>query len=184
MKKLFFLFLAFNGLLIFGQNQPPKMPKYKAKNAAGIFYYDAVEAAKKIKLKKEEKISVFSKIIKNYNNDIKNISFLNGPKLNDVELTINSVGEQAFKNPDLRSKIRKMIEDTVIPVRDSVLKKETNLNKKLEEVLSSKQLKKWLRYQTSQKNKLIPKPPQNNQSRNNGGMMQRNRMGGMGRRRF
>jgi len=79
MRKLFFLFLAFNGLLIFGQNQPPKMPKYKAKNAAGIFYYDAVEAAKKIKLKKEEKISVFSKIIKNYNNDIKNISFLNGP---------------------------------------------------------------------------------------------------------
>jgi len=77
-----------------------------------------------------------------------------------------------------------MIEDTVIPVRDSVLKKEKNLNKKLEEVLSSKQLKKWLRYQTSQKNKLIPKPPQNNQSRNNGGMMQRNRMGGMGRRRF
>ena len=176
MRKLFFLFLAFNGLLIFGQNQPPKMPKYKAKNAAGIFYYDAVEAAKKIKLKKEEKISVFS--------NIKNISFLNGPKLNDVELTINSVGEQAFKNPDLRSKIRKMIEDTVIPVRDSVLKKEKNLNKKLEEVLSSKQLKKWLRYQTSQKNKLIPKPPQNNQSRNNGGMMQRNRMGGMGRRRF
>jgi len=52
MRKLFFLFLAFNGLLIFGQNQPPKMPKYKAKNAAGIFYYDAVEAAKKIKLKK------------------------------------------------------------------------------------------------------------------------------------
>lgn len=186
MKNSLFIVFFLVSAFCFSQNEPPKMPKYVSKDVAGIFYYDINEAFDKIKLKNEAKKASASKIIRNYNDEVKKISFLNTPKLAEVDLTVNSIGEQAFRDRDLANKIRKVIEENVAPVRDSVLAKEKILNKDLEGILSSKQYKKWLRYQRSEKEKLLPKAPQNNQRQNNGGMMQRNMrgMGGMGGRRF
>lgn len=186
MKYSFFTLFFLIAAVGFSQNEPPKMPKYVSKNAAGIFYYDINDAFDKIKLKDDEKKASASKVIRNYNDEVKKISFLNTPKLAEVDLTVNSIGEQAFRDRDLANQVRKMIEETVVPVRDSVIAKEKILNTDLEKILSSKQYKKWLRYQRSEKEKLLPKAPQNNQQQNNGGMMQRNMrgMGGMGGRRF
>lgn len=186
MKYRIFILFFMISFVGFSQSEPPKMPKYVSKNAAGIFYYNINDTYDKLKLKDETKKSLVSKIIRNYNDEIKKISFLNTPKLAEVDLTVNSVGEQAFRDRDLANKVRKMIEESVMPVRDSVIAKEKKLNTELESVLSAKQYKKWLRYQRSEKEKLLPKAPQNNQQQNNGGMMQRNMrgMGGMGGRRF
>lgn len=187
MKNFFLITFLCVGFSIFGQNEPPKMPKYVAKNAAGIFFYNIIEATEKVKFKSNEKdvIPVFTKELKNYNSIIKKISFLNTPKLMEVELTINSMGEQIYKNQDLADRVKGMITEVVLPVRDSVLNKEEALNKKMETILSKRSFKRWIRYQNKQKEKLIPEQPQNNQNRatNNSMMMRRNRMG-MGGRRF
>jgi hypothetical protein len=53
MNKLIGLTLLLLSLTVTAQ-EPPKMPKYVAKNAANIFYYDLVETPKKIKVKKEK----------------------------------------------------------------------------------------------------------------------------------
>ncbi len=182
MKKIFFIATLFLSFSLFSQGQAPKMPKYNAKNVVGLFYYDVTEAVEKVKVKKDETKTSFSRSIRNYNSKIKDISFLNSPKLNEVDLTINSIGEQAFTDIDLRNKVRKIIEDTVVPLRDSVLKIEKSLNSELEKILNKKQNKKWLRYQRSQKEKLLPKVPQNNQAPVNNGMMMRNQGFGNGRR--
>lgn len=183
MKQAVLIVFLLSSCLGFTQ-EPPKMPKYNAKNAAGIFYYDDVEASKKIKLKKDDKKLAFSKAIRNYNSKIKDISFLNTPKLNETDLTVNAIGEQAFRDRDLASRVRKIIEENVMPVRDSVLKNEKVLNTKLESLLNKKQYKKWLRYQRNEKEKLLPERPKTNQRPVNNGMMRRNRMGGLGGRRF
>lgn len=186
MKRLVFILVFCVGFIGLAQN-PPKMPKYNAKNAAGIFYYDAVDASKKIKLKKKDVKANFNKELRVYNGKIKELSFLNTPKLNGVDLTVNTIGEQAFRNPDLADTVRKAISNNVMPVRDSVIKYEKELNTSLETVLNKKQYKKWIKYQKGEKRKLLPEAPKQNNNNLNNNMMNRNRMrgmGGLGGRRF
>jgi len=55
MKKTLIVLLLIQGLLLNAQ-QPPKMLKYNATNAANIFYYQVDEVIDKVKIKnsKEE----------------------------------------------------------------------------------------------------------------------------------
>lgn len=175
MKNFIFKISLLTFFCSFSQGQTPKIPKYNAKNVVGLFYYNVNEAIEKVKLKKDETISSFTKSLRNYNSKIKDISFLNTPKLAEVDLTLNSIGEQAMTDIDLRNKARKIIETTVVPLRDSVLSLEKKLNTELEKILNKKQNKKWLRYQKNEKEKLLPKLPQSNQNNNNNQMMMRNR---------
>lgn len=188
MKRIFFVVVLSISVFGFAQDAP-KMPKYNAKNAAGIFYYNVLEATEKIKVKKEDKKASFSKELRAYNSKIKEISFLNMPKLNGTDLTVNSIGEMAFRDADLAEKVRKAITDNVLPVRDSVLKSETKLNENLKKILSKKQYKKWEKYQRAKKRELLPEAPKNNQMMNNNNSMMNSRrrmnnMGGLGGRRF
>lgn len=186
MKRVVLILVLCIGYVGFAQN-PPKMPKYNAKNAAGIFYYDAIEATKKIKLKKKDVKANFNKALRVYNGKIKELSFLNTPKLNGVDLTVNSIGEKAFTDSDLAEKVRNAILENVTPVRDSVIKYEKELNTSLETVLNKKQLKKWMKYQRGEKRKLLPEAPKQNNNAMNNSIMNRNRMrgmGGVGGRRF
>ncbi len=182
MKNSLLLILFCLSFAAFSQNEPPKLPKYNAKNAAGIFYYNILEAEDKIKLKKDERKVPFSKALRKYNNKIKDISFLNSTNLNDVDLTVNSNRTKAFKDPEIANKLRKIIVEKVAPVKDSIEKVEKVLNGELKTFLSKRQFKRWLRYQRSQKEKLQPERPQNNQNRNgpNNSMMRRRGMGGLG----
>jgi len=166
------------------QNQQPKMLEYKAKNIVGIFYYNLEEVASKIKVKKDDTKNKVAKELRDYNNKVKDIEFLNSVKLTEVETVVNNLGPQARTNADIRGRIRKLIETTIPPVRDSVFAREKVLNTNMEGILSVKQYKKWIKYQKNKRESLLPKPPTPNRSRNiqNNGRFG-NRMG-MGRRRF
>ncbi len=166
------------------QNQQPKMLEYKAKNIVGIFYYNLEEVASKIKVKKDDTKNKVAKELRDYNNKVKDIEFLNSVKLTEVETVVNNLGPQARTNADIRARIRKLIETTIPPVRDSVFAREKVLNTNMEGILSVKQYKKWIKYQKNKRESLLPKPPTPNRSRNiqNNGRFG-NRMG-MGRRRF
>ncbi|MFK8060042.1 MAG: hypothetical protein AB8B78_08130 [Polaribacter sp.] len=144
--------------------EAPKMPKYNAKNSANIFYYNYSEIPKKIKLKDDVKKNKTNSNLTIYNDKIKNIAFLNFSQLQELELTINSLGKQLYTNRDLAEMVREKIKKTILPIRDSVAVYEKTLNDSLKIFLSKKQFKKWLKYQRAVKKELQPKPPKGNNS--------------------
>ena len=159
MKKIVILLFLVQTFFAFSQ-EPPKMLKYNAKNSANIFYYDLEEAPVKMKIKNDALKNKALKHLRNYNYKVKDISFLNSAKLYELEVLVNTMGPQVRTNRDLGLKIRKQIETTILPIRDTIATFEKKLNLDLEGILSSKQYKKWLKYQTKVKRELIPKPPQ------------------------
>ena len=179
MKKTVLLLLVFQSFLLNAQ-EPPKMLKYNAKNAANIFYYNIDKIPKKIKVKSEALKKITTKELRNYNSKIKNISFLNFQELRELEVLVNTIGEQSRTNPDLRRRLRKNIELVILPIRDSVAKFEETVNSAFENVFSKKQYKKWIKYQKNVKRELLPKRPRNTSARPPSNGMGR---GGRGRNR-
>ena len=163
MKKLLIIVALFINYFSFAQ-EAPEFPKYNAKNAASIFYYNFSEVPKKIKVKDDVTKSKTFEALRSYNNKIKKISFLNTPKLQELELTVNSLGKQLYSNRDLAEKVRKKVEITIFPIRDSITLHEKVLNDDLKSFLSKKQFKKWIKYQKLEKRNLLPKPPKRESS--------------------
>ena len=182
MKKTLIGFFLLINYFSFAQ-EAPEFPKYNAKNAATIFYYNFSEVPKKIKVKKDITKNKTIAALRSYNDKIKKISFLNTPKLKEIELTINSLGKQLYSDRDLAERVRKKVELTVFPVRDSVAVHERVLNESLKSFLSKRQYKKWLKYQRTEKRNLIPKPPRREAAPPQSMNRSRNRQG-MGGRRF
>jgi hypothetical protein len=184
MKKLLIILALFINYFSFSQ-EAPEFPKYVAKNAANIFYYNYAEVPEEIKVKDDVTKNKTFASLRLYNTKIKKISFLHTPKLQELELTINSLGTQLYSNRELAEKISKRVETTVLPIRDSIVVHEKALNDDLKSFLSKRQFKKWLKYQRSEKRKMLPKapkrqaaPPSNmNNNRRRGGQ-------GMGGRRY
>ena len=171
-------------------NQKKEPKKFNAENIAGIFYYDTKEVIKKLKIKDDKKKYSVSKFLKNYNSDIREISFSNSEKLKALNVFVDSNrkkrGPQAFdddnddedsdkKGDGMREKIDKIIR----PIRNQVHEKEIKLNDNLESILSEKQFGKWIKYQKNLKDKLRPKKPNNQRKSRNG--QQRMNNGGMRR---
>ncbi|CAI8327371.1 MAG: Uncharacterised protein [Polaribacter sp. SA4-10] len=164
MKKTVIVLLVLQSFLLNAQ-EPPKMIKYDAKNAANLFYYQIDEIPKKIKVKSNELKKITTKELRAYNSKIKNISFLNFQQLRELQTLVNSIGEQARTNPDLNRKLRKNIEIVILPIRDSVKKFEEKLNGVFKVAFSKKQYKKWIKYQKNVKRELLPKRPRNRSAR-------------------
>ena len=181
MKKTLIILVLFISSISFGQ-EAPEFPKYNANNAAKIFYYNFSEVPKKIKVKDEILKNKTIKVIRVYNDKIKKISFLKTPKLQEIQLTVNSLGNQLYSNRDLAEKVRAKVEKTILPIRDSITVHEKTLNDNLKSFLSKKQFKKWLKYQRAEKRKLIPKRPSNNSAPPQN--MSRRNGQGMGGRRY
>ena len=176
MKKIVIIFLVFQSFLLNAQ-EPPKMLKYNAKNAANIFYYQINEIPKKIKVKSEDLKKNIIKELRTYNSKVKNISFLNFQELRELEVLVNSTGEQSRTNLELRRNLRKRIETVILPIRDSISKFEETINISFETILSKKQYKKWIKYQKNVKRELLPKRPRNTSARPPTNRMNRRRGG-------
>ena len=183
MKKPLIIVLLSISYFSFAQDMP-EFPKYNAKNAANIFYYNFSEVPEEIKVKDNVTKSKTLKSLRFYNDYIKKISFLHTPKLQELELTINALGKQLYSNRELAAKVTKQVETTILPIRDSIAIHERTLNNNLKSFLSKRQFKKWLKYQKAEKRKLLPEQPkrQNNPPTN----MNRRRRNeqGMGGRRY
>ena len=132
-----------------------EIKKFKASDVAGIFYYDTEKVVKKLKVKKEEKQSLITKALRNYNFKIKEILFLNSEKFSDLDVLVNSMPKG--KDNDARLELREKVEEIIRPIRDSVHENEKELNLILKDLLSEKQFKKWLKYQKNKKESLKPK---------------------------
>ena len=201
MKNIFIvliIFLTFNlyaqplggggGRRSQGQNpqseQSQEVKKFSASDAAGLFYYDIEKVVKKIKVKDEKSQYAVKKALRNYNFRIKEILFLNSENLSGLDLVISSLPKPSKEERNQSSEDksaenndrRKIIGNIIGPIRKEVKIHERELNQILEDILSEKQQKKWLKYQKSKKESLLPKKTQNrgNQnSRQSGGQRQR-----------
>jgi hypothetical protein len=201
MKNIFLVLITFLTFNLFGQppgggggrgqqgqrqqsEQAQEVKRFSARDAAGLFYYDVEKVIKKIKVKDEKKQYQVKKALRNYNFKVKEILFLNSEKLSDLDSVMSSLPKPSKKERNQSSKDnseentdrRKIIGNIIGPIRDEVHMHEAELNEMLEGTLSEKQQKKWLKYQKSKKESLVPKKPQNrgNQnSRQSGGQRQR-----------
>lgn len=159
MKKYIYLFIMLQNYFIFSQGNS-KPVKFDTKKTAKLFYYNINEVKEKVKVKKDIVLKQTNKALREYNDKIKNISFLNFNKIKELDLLVNSSQKLVRSNPDLRLKIRKQINETVYPIRDSIKVNEDKLNNKLKNILSSKQYKRWLKHQKKIKSKLLPQKPE------------------------
>lgn len=120
MKKILFIFSVLWGLSFYAQppngnrrsseqnEQTEKPVKFSASNVAGVFYYDIDRVIKKIKVKEDVLKDKVSKVLRNYNNQIKNISFLNSKKISDLDLIANStsLGNEREEKKGVREKVK------------------------------------------------------------------------------
>lgn len=184
MKKIIFVLVVLQSMFFYaqqmgqGQGQgagDQKPPKFNASDVSGIFYYEIDEVISKIKVKDEEKEYLVSKALRKYNDKIKEISFLNSKNFEQIDILVNAMLKSSQEKPKgLEEKEKVDVKGILDKVRKEVRSNEEKLNKALEEILSSKQNKKWLKYQKKKKKSLLPKRP----SARNGSS--RGSMGGRG----
>jgi hypothetical protein len=183
MKKALIIVVLFISCFSFAQ-EAPEFPEYKAKNAANIFYYNFSEVPEEIKVKKDITKNKTINLLRLYNDKIKKISFLNSLKLQELEVTINSLGKRLYTDRALASKVTKSVETTISPIRDSIDVHEKTLNDNLKSFLSKRQFRKWLKYQKAEKRKLLPEQPKRQNTAPPAMNRRRGNQQGMGGRRY
>ena len=176
MKKSLLLIALFQTVFIAAQ-----APEFIGNNVAGIFYYNVEDAINKTKVKKEKNKIKFTAALRKYNAKVKKVSFLNSFKLKELELLVNTANKNINSlEDDAKRDLSIRVQEVILPIRDSLAASEKILNASLENFLSSKQQKKWKKYQRSEKMKLIPQP-KNTQNNTPPPMQNRN---GRNNRRF
>lgn len=160
-----------------GQNNKEKPREFKARKAAGIFYYDVDKVVKKIKIKREILQSNIKEYLREYNDKVKNIALLNSEKFEQLnELMKNnrpSRNQNSYENNEDETdesvvNIRKKVGYVIRPVKKEIRTLELELNANMEAVLSEKQFAKWMKHQKLKKDKLNPKKQQNTSRGNRG----------------
>jgi hypothetical protein len=179
MKKILFILVTFLTVNLFAQppggarrkqgqkpktDQTKKIKKFSSSDVAGVFYYDIEKVIKKLKVKNEKKKYSIEKALKNYNFKVKEISFLNSEKFTDFDLVLDAASKTNDRKGTMA--MRKKVVEVIRPIRDSIYANEKELNKTLENLLSEKQQKKWLKHQKKKKQSLQPPRPQNKNSKN------------------
>ncbi|MBP0902567.1 hypothetical protein ACFSKN_02965 [Mariniflexile gromovii] len=161
-----------------GMQQQEEMPEFNATQVAGIFKYDAEEAMKKSKIKKDKNlIQNVSRAIGTYNIKMDEIALLNKDNFDTLNVYVNTTlkskrgqrGNQQMggdnnsreRYTDTKDDPKALINAKIQPAKDAVKKAEQNLNKTLEALLSEKQYGKWLKYQEKTKEEKQPKTASN-----------------------
>jgi len=175
MKRILFLILVIQASLFYGQQggeERPKPPKFSASDRCGIIYFESEEVAENIKVKPDtDRFYDMAKALRNYNNKVKEVAFLNSNNFKELDLMINealnATGEPKKEDldPKVIEKKRKKSEElfkTLPETRKKIIKYAIALNEKLKVVLKEKQYKKWLKYQKKKRKSLIPERPNAN----------------------
>jgi len=182
MKPILFSFLLI--IILFFPTEiisQQKAPDVNPELMSGIIIYDADEAIKKLKIKKEPLKASTVKAISLYNKEIHEIKTFNyitfnnlkslvTKKFNDIQLT-----KDYRSMEDFRLKVSEMID----PIKEKVKAQKTILNETLEKELSAKQYKNWIKFQKSEFKKLQPKAPERPQQ-NYSSQRRQNSYGGYG----
>lgn len=140
------------------QQKAPE-PDFNIERYIGIVNYDIEKAAKKssIKLSSTEG-KEFSKALTEYNKDIKDITRINSFVLKSTKDLVDNFQKTVIATGDNSSqkKVMTTMGENLKPLSETIKKEDLLLDKKLKNLLSEKQYKKWLKY-NKKIYKFIPK---------------------------
>lgn len=161
MKKIFQKMNRRNAILlllfsIVGQSLLAQMqrrgmspPEFNAIEKARIIKYDIEKVIKKLKITEDSIINDVSNHIATYNKEMNNLLFLHSKTLADLETEFDRNVKIAIQNRDRSqmSGVKNKIKQIIPPIRNEVSEHEKVLNEALENILTEKQNKKWMKYQ-------------------------------------
>lgn len=158
-----------------GQSGNREIKEIKAADMAGIYYYDVRKVIKKLKVKDDKLKASLTKALMDYNFKVKEIALLNADNFKALDILLKSRrssrrmpsesnDDQTNNQDDFRQTMGKIIR----PIRTKLNDNELILNEIFQNLLSEKQNKKWLKYQISEKEKLMPQRPDRNNRNQNG----------------
>ena len=174
MKKYIFLLLIFTSFITYSQfggmrnqrqRQMPQTPQqapepdFKVEKYIGIIIYDIEKAAKKTGVKlSSDKGKKFSGLLTKYNKEVKDIRRINSFTLRSTKEMVENYQKKVAKTGDLTDqvKVQKKLADNLKPISETLKVEDEDLSKKLKEILTTKQYKKWLKYNRKQ-GKFLPK---------------------------
>ena len=123
--------------------------KYEIEKYLGIVIYDIERAAKKSKIKRSStKGKKFSSILTAYNKEIKAIRRINSFTLRSTKEMVESFQKNSQKTGDAtgQRRVQETMRASLKPITDILETKDLVLDKKIRELLSAKQYKKWIKY--------------------------------------
>jgi hypothetical protein len=178
MKKIILLILIFNAFTAKAQfgagqmngqrqsqrdmtqtQQKPPEPNFEVEKYLGIVVYDIEKAAKKsgIKLTSPEG-KQFSKILTDYNKDIKGITRINSFLLRSTKEMIENYQKSIMQSRDYsrQTEIMKQMNQNLEPISKTLKEEDKKLDASIKNLLSEKQYNKWIKY-NKKINKIFPK---------------------------
>ncbi|PWG05888.1 hypothetical protein [Polaribacter aquimarinus] len=173
MKNLFILFILVftivsqaqmrnNGVRQNGLPQvhdaPPK-PNFQVEKQVGIVIYDVKKAVKKSGVKLSSKTGkTFSKTLESYNKSINDIKRINSFLLKSTKVMVESFQKKAIKTGDFseQPRVYKKVQENLKPITETLKAEDKKLDKKVKNLLSKKQYKKWIKF-NKKLNKIFPK---------------------------
>ena len=148
-----------------------KPPEFKPNEVAGLIIYDL----KKVSIKEgSAEGKKATKAIRTYNKSIRDLERINTFSLNELKVVYNTAIKEIIDNRDYSkmTAAQKYIKTVLDPIKSESFKKDSILNVQLKEILSKKQLKKWVKFSNKVKQRSVPKnfrknrnPPANTRRR-------------------
>lgn len=128
---------------------------------AGFMYYDAEKVIKETKAKTKEEKESITLIITEYNSTLKEAEKSNKLFLDSTTLTTLEREKKAIASKDFKAMMesKKYLAKKLEPIRKENFEIEKVLLSTMEEKLTEKTHKKWLKYFENNKEKLLPKKP-------------------------
>jgi len=162
------------------QSQAQSMMKFDVEKMAGLAPYDEDKVLKKIKVKKEPKVSQVRALLRDYNKSIENIKLKHHQRIEETKNFVRTKRAEAQQNRDfeMMQVVRQEAQERLEPVREEVRAQQKVLNQKMKELLSKRQYKKWKKYLKKRK-KSASSNSSNNSSMRGRGMRQGGGGGGM-----
>jgi len=141
------------------QQKAPK-PDFPVEKYVGIIIYDIEKAAKKsgVKLSSKEG-KTFSSFLYNYNKNTKDVRRINGFVLKSTKQMVDNYQSAVMKTGDFsnQAKVMKKMQENLKPIGEIIKKEDLVFDKKIKELLSKKQYKKWIKY-NRKLGKVFPTP--------------------------
>lgn len=128
-------------------------PDFNAKKAAGLITYELGEVINKLKIDELGSRVEIGKALKVYNTKVDELSFANAEAFQELEDEFDRNVQIAMQRRD-RSQmdgVKAKIQQVIPPVRKQILAEEQVLNEMMAGILTEKQNKKWLKYQSQRK---------------------------------
>lgn len=162
MKNLFILFIVLfttishaqmrNGMRQRQMNQTsqqPAEPDFKVEKYIGIVIYDIKKSAKKSGVKMSSATGkTFSKTLTEYNKRISDIKRINSFVLRSTKDMVDNFQKTSMKTGDFSNqpKVVKKMNENLKPLIETLKKEDLLFDKKIKNLLSEKQYKKWIKY--------------------------------------